>query len=219
MAIEGNSQKAKREQTQEPAPDNSERTLKPVADGKITKRKEGFLEKWFKQDGGNIKDFLIETILIPGLIDGISGIGDILIDSFTEGVSQVFENKGFLAKSGKSKSGHTSYNEISKKKRRSRYDDEDDDEDDDGRSYDNVRVRTEREAKQVIAELRDLIADREYGYATVANLYELTDNMVTYTDHRYGWTSLNSATYVRTRNREKPWLLKLPRPKDLSDIK
>ena len=161
---------------------------------------------------------LVESIVIPSLMDGVSGIGEILIDSFTEGISQLFEKKGFLAKTGKSKSGHTAYNEVSKRKSRYR-DNDDDDEDDDDRSYDNIRVKTEREAKQVIAELREQIADKEYGYATVANLYELTDNMVTYTDHRYGWTSLNSATYVRTRNREKPWLLKLPRPKDLSDIK
>lgn len=214
MAIESNSQKAK----EAAPPEKNDRKLKPVADGKIVQRKPSLLEKWFKQDSGTIKDFLVESIVIPSLMDGVSGIGEILIDSFTEGISQLFEKKGFLAKTGKSKSCHTAYNEVSKRKSRYR-DNDDDDEDDDDRSYDNVRVKTEREAKQVIAELRELIDDKEYGYATVANLYELTDNVVTYTDHRYGWTSLNSATYVRTRNREKPWLLKLPRPKDLSDIK
>lgn len=217
MAIEGNSHKERAPQK----PEKAERTVKPVADGTIEKKKTGILERWLKQDGLNIREFVIETIIIPSLIDGISGIGDILIDSITEGISQVFENKGFLSKTTKSRSGNTRYNDISSKKRSRRHlrDDDDDYEDaDDDRSYDNVHVRTEREAKAVIAELRDLIADPDYGYATVANLYELTDNVVAFTDHRKGWTSLNSATYVRTRNREKPWLLKLPRPKDLSDI-
>jgi hypothetical protein len=218
MAIEGNSFKDRT------AP-KADRVLKPVADGKIDeKRKSSLLERWFKDDSSTIRDFLIESIVIPSLLDGISGIGEIIIDSFTDGISTIFENKGFGSTSRKSRSGHTDYRGAStnRRRRRDRDRDDEDDYDDEERSYDNVRVKTEREARNVINELKDLIADRDYGYATVANLYELTDNIVVHTDHRYGWTKLDHDTrdyYVRTGHREKPWLLRLPRPKDLSDFK
>ncbi len=220
MAIEGNSYRSKESDTTTPQEKN-ERTVAPVADGSIEKKKPGYFEKWLKKDSGTIKDFLMETILIPGLLDGIAGIGEIIIDSLTEGVSKLFENRGFMSDS-RSKSGVTRYHDISKRKRQRSMDEDDDyNYDDDDLTYDNVRVESESKAKRVIAELRDLIADPEYKYCTVANLYELTNNadVITSEDHNHGWTKLDSATYVRTKNRKKPWLLRLPRPKDIKNIK
>lgn len=219
MAIEGNSFKDKSEPSVK-----SDRVMKPVADGKMEpKKKPSFLEKWFKDDSDSIKEFLIESIVIPSLLDSISGVGEIIIDGFVDGITTVFENKGFGSRSRKSRSDHTDYSGASKRRRRRRdRDDEDDYDEDDERSYDNVRLKTEREARQVIEELKELIADRHYGYATVANLYELTDNIVVSTDHRWGWTKLDHDTrdyYVRTGHPKKPWLLRLPRPKDLSSFK
>lgn len=220
MAIEGNSFR-ERETEPKDQQEKAERKMEPVADGSIEKKKPGYFEKWLKKDSGTIKDFLMETILIPGILDGIAGIGDIIIDSLTSGISQLFEKRGFLSDI-RSKSGSTRYSDISKKRRRRSSDDDDDDDyDNDELTYDNVRVESELKAKRVIAELRDLIADPEYRYCTVANLYELTNNadVVTSEDHNHGWTKLDSATYVRTKNRKKPWLLRLPRPKDIRNIK
>lgn len=219
MAFEGNSFKEKESEVETPQ-EKGERVVTPVADGSIEKKKPGYFEKWFKKDSGTIKDFLMETILIPGLLDGISGIGEIIIDSLTEGISQLFERRGFLS-DVRSKNGVTRYHDISKRKRRNSDDDDEYDYDNDDLTYDNVRVESETKARRVIAELRDLIADPEYKYCTVANLYELTNNadVITSEDHNHGWTKLDSATYVRTKNRKKPWLLRLPRPKDIKNIK
>lgn len=219
MPIEGNSHK---EREAKPA-EKTERQLKPVANGTIEKRKPSFIEKWFKSDAKTIREFLIESIVLPSLIDGISGIGDILIDSFSDGISTIFEKNGFTTRNRK-KNDHTDYSGASKR-RRSRRDRDDDynDEDDSSISYDNVRVRTKREAEDVIDELKALIADKEYGCASIANLYELTSNkeFITYPDHRLGWTKLNrpaSDYYVRTNHRDKPYLLRLPTPKDISEF-
>ena len=89
--------------------------------------------------------------------------------------------------------------------------------DEDDRSYDNVHVKTEREAMKVKKQLQERI--EETGYTSVANLYELTGNYHTWIDTEYGWTSLNSMTWYRTKNRERPWLLILPRPKYIRDLK
>lgn len=221
MAIEGNSHKSKETKS----PERKNRVLKPVASGSIDKNKPGLIQKWLSRDGDTIKEFIIETIVIPGLIDGVAGIGDIIIDSFTDGISRIFENMGFGSGSGRSKSNGTSYNNISKKKKYRRRDRDDYDEDDnEERSYNNVRVRTKREAENVIEELKAMIADPNYGgCATIADLYELTDNgdVVCHTDSRYGWTKLGQPTenyFVHTKHREKPWLLRLPQPKDLNNI-
>lgn len=216
MPIESNSRKAK--EMEKP-----ERTMKPVVEsGSTEKSKPGFFERWLKDDGKTIKDFFIESIVLPGILDSISGIGEIIIDGFSDGVSALFEKNGFESMGSKGRSSHTDYTRASKRKsRRDRDRDLDDDDYSDSISYDNVRVKSEREARRVIEELKVLIADREYGYATVANLYELTDNKdyVTHPDHDHGWTKLDHNTsdyYVYTKHPKKPYLLRLPVPKDIS---
>lgn len=215
MPLEGNSHKEKESERNH----SKNKPMSPVAHGKIEKKKDGLLMSFLRQDGDNIKEYVIETIVIPGILDAIGGIGDIVLDSLSEVIGLAFEKKGFSS-SEKRHGGKTDYRSMSKKKKGRRFykdDDDIDEEDDDERSYDNVRVKTEREARDVIEKLRERID--EVGYATVANLYELTENIVTWTDHQHGWTSLNSADWVRTRDRKKPWLLVFPKPKSLKDLK
>lgn len=92
-----------------------------------------------------------------------------------------------------------------------------DDDEDDERSYDNIHVKTEREAMNVKRQLQERI--EENGYASIASLYKLTGHYHTWSDSERGWVSLNSMTWHRTKNREYPWLLILPRPKDIRDLK
>ena len=221
MALDGNSHREKDARPPAKQPDE----MKPVADGKIEK-KGGFIANLIKEDGDNIKEYFFETIVIPSILDAISGIGGIVLDSVTDTIEFLFENKGYSGSSKrKSKGkGHTNYSSISSNKSRksSRYrrdddDEDDDDEDDSEHSYDNVHVKSEREAEEVKRRLQERI--EETGYATVANLYQLTGNYHTWTDSEKGWTSLNSMSWTRTRNRKRPYLLILPRPKDIRDLK
>lgn len=219
MALEGNSH---RERDERPSAKQSDE-MKPVADGRINKN-DGFFANLLKNEGDNIREYFFETIVIPGILDAISGIGGIILDGVTDTIELIFENKGFSSGKRKSK-GHTSYSSIStsKKSNGSRYknrrddDDEDDEDSDDNHSYDNVRVKTEKEAADVKKRLQERIQDT--GYATVANLYQLTGNYHTWTDSEKGWTSINSMSWTRTRDRKRPWLLILPKPKDIRDLK
>ena len=222
MAFDGNSHREKDAKDTRP-PSNQSDEMKPVADGKIEK-KGRFLASLLKEDSDNIREYFFETIVIPGILDAISGIGGIVLDSVTDTIELLFENKGYSGSSKRKSKGHTNYSSISSNKSRksSRYrrddDDEDDDEEDDSEhSYDNVHVKTEREAEEVKRRLQERI--EETGYATVANLYQLTGNYHTWTDSERGWTSLNSMSWTRTRNRKRPYLLILPRPKDIRDLK
>lgn len=222
MALDGNSHREKDAKDSRP-PSKQYDEMKPVADGKIEK-KGGFLASLLKEDGDNIREYFFETIVIPGILDAISGIGGIVLDSVTDTIELLFENKGYSGSSKRKSKGHTNYSSISSNKSRksSRYRRDDDDEDDDNEddsehSYDNVHVKTEREAEEVKRRLQERI--EETGYATVANLYQLTGNYHTWTDSERGWTSLNSMSWTRTRNRKRPYLLILPRPKDIRDLK
>lgn len=223
MAFDGNSHREKDAKDSRP-PSKQPDEMKPVADGKIEK-KGGFLASLLKEDSDNIREYFFETIVIPGILDAIGGIGGIILDSVTDTIELLFENKGYSG-SGKRKSkGHTNYSSISSNKsRKSNHyrrddDDEEDEYEDDGNEhrYDNVHVRSEKEAADVKRELLDRI--QETGYATVANLYQLTGNYHTWADSERGWTSLNSMSWTRTRNRKRPYLLILPKPKDIRDLK
>lgn len=222
MPLDGNSHREKDAKESRP-PSKQPEEMKPVADGKIEK-KGGFLASLLKEDSDNIREYFFETIVIPGILDAISGIGGIVLDSVTDTIELLFENKGYSGSSKRKSKGHTNYSSISSNKSRksSRYHRDDDDEDDDNEddsehSYDNVHVKTEREAEEVKRRLQERI--EETGYATVANLYQLTGNYHTWTDSERGWTSLNSMSWTRTRNRKRPYLLILPRPKDIRDLK
>lgn len=222
MAFDGNSHREKDAKDSRP-PSKQPDEMKPVADGKIEK-KGGFLVSLLKEDGDNIREYFFETIVIPGILDTISGIGGIILDSVTDTIELLFENKGHSGSGKRKGKGHTNYSSISSNKsrkynhyRRDDDDEEDDNEDDSEHSYDNVHVKTEREAEEVKRRLQERI--EETGYATVANLYQLTGNYHTWTDSERGWTSLNSMSWTRTRNRKRPYLLILPRPKDIRDLK
>ena len=211
MAFEGNSHRdsANRNKSEKPEP------RKPET------KEGGFLLSFIKSDSETIKEYLIETIVIPGIMDAIGGIGGIVLDSLSEAVSLIFEKQGFNADE-KRRGGYTAYHKIGKQKyngahRFRKDEDEVDEDDEEERTYDNVRVKTEREAKDIIRALKDRIESN--GYATVGDLFKEAGDIVTWADHQRGWTKLDSASWVRTRDRHKPWLLVLPKPKSISDLK
>lgn len=62
------------------------------------------------------------------------------------------------------------------------------------------------EAEDVLMSLNELID--VYGKASVADLYDLVGISGRYTDVKYGWTNLMTASHTRVRD---GYLLKLPR--------
>ncbi len=207
------------------------KAMETVANGRPDKHKDSFLYSLFKRDGDSIREYVIETVVIPGIMDTIDGIGGIVLEGLTEAVGFIFEKNGFGSSDSstrRSRGGRTNYRSISNKKsdrgsrRYRRYDDDDDDDCDDEEErlrYNNVRVRTRKEAEDVIFQLRERI--KETGYATVANLYELTDNEseIVWTDDEKGWSKLDSADWTKTRDRRRPYLIILPKPKNVNDLR
>ena len=71
---------------------------------------------------------------------------------------------------------------------------------------DNIILSSRGEAESVLARMDELVYT--YGLVRVADLYDLVGVTGDYTDNKYGWTSLRTATIVRVRD---GYQIKLPR--------
>lgn len=75
-----------------------------------------------------------------------------------------------------------------------------------GYSYDDIILYNRGDAEDVIYRMEELIS--MYGLVSVADLYELVGITGSYTDNKYGWYDIRSASVVRVRD---GYLLKFPK--------
>lgn len=169
--------------------------LEKIVTGTVkSKKKNGFLGMFFSGDLMDIKDYILQDVIIPAIKNTIE-----------DSVSMML-NGGTRKNSRKPTSSRISY--------RSYYEREENDREryrkDHGYSCNDVILESRTEAEEVIARLDELID--VYGMASVADLYDLVGISGQYTDNKYGWTDVRSATHVRVRD---GYLLKMPRAKPL----
>ena len=183
--------------------EKQEKEIKQVVNSPAKTRKKSearkFADSFIAEDAGNVGSYILKEVLIPSAKKLIADITKNAIDMFLYGDTD----------RPKKKSGsRISYRDY--------YDDRDRDRRDDRRSssrsrssleYDEIVLDTRGEAELVLDELDRIIA--RYQFASVADLYEIAgidnDN---YTLHRYGWSSLRSATIKRIRD---GYLLVMPK--------
>lgn len=77
-------------------------------------------------------------------------------------------------------------------------------------NFDEIKLETRGEAEEVLSNLVDLTID--YGMATVADLYDMVGIKEDFTDNKYGWTDLRTASVTLVRG---GYLINLPRPQVL----
>lgn len=78
-----------------------------------------------------------------------------------------------------------------------------------GYSYDDVVFDNRGEAEEVLMKMEECIAT--YGMVCVSDFYDLVGITGNYTDQKYGWVDLRSATVVRLRTGDGGYMIKLPR--------
>ena len=173
--------------------------VEKVVKGVVKKKKSGFLNSFLSDDIADIKDYIIQDVLIPAAKKAID-------DIVSNGISMLLYGETGRGRKS-SLASRVSY--------RSYYDDRDRSDPKDReknvsrtrvREYDDIILETRAEAEEVISRLDELI--EVYGIASVADLYELVGISGQHTDNKYGWTSVRDATHVRVRD---GYLLKLPR--------
>lgn len=183
--------------------EKQEKEIKQVVNSPAKTRKKSearkFADSFIAEDAGNVGSYILKDVLIPSAKKLIADITKNAIDMFLYGDTD---------RPKKRSGSRISYRDY--------YDDRDRDRRDDRRSssrsrssleYDEIVLDTRGEAELVLDELDRIIA--RYQFASVADLYEIAgiDNN-NYTLHRYGWSSLRSATIKRIRD---GYLLVMPK--------
>lgn len=193
---------------------NSYKSKEEIKDKKIEKIVKGntkykkkscikqFTDGFIQEDINHVGSYILIDILIPAVKKAIS-------DVVTNGIDMILYGETGRTKK-KSQSSNISY--------RSFYDKDKDSERDKyyswnrSRSYDDVIIEDRAEAEEVLSRMDELIS--VYGMVSVADFYELVGINGNYTDNKYGWTDIRSATVVRARG--GGYIIKLPKAMPLN---
>lgn len=177
-----------------------EKKVEKIITGSARHQKKSGIQKltnvFVPDDVENVKSYIFEDIVVPA-------VKDIILDAVRAflGVNNRSGSKG----STSSKVSYRKYYEENNRRdygeTRART----------GYEYDDVVVETRGEAEDVLARMDELII--EYGLVSVADLYDLVGISGNYTDNKYGWDSIRTASVVRVRD---GYMIKLPRVKALN---
>lgn len=197
-----NSHASKEKGRTENAP--AEKNVEKIVTGKATVKKRGATKKLADiivvEDVRSVCEHIVMDVLIPKakdlLVDVICGGINMFAygDRGSGGRRSIAERYGY-------RSGYTNYNRLS-----DRRDLRPMTRNEPGRSYDDIYLESKGEAEAVLDRMFELLD--EYGTVSVADLYDLVGVTGNFTDCKFGWTDLRSATTVRTRD---GYMLKLPR--------
>ena len=176
--------------------ETSEKRVEKVISGTAkTKKNEvrKFRDVFISEDISNVKFYVLMDVLVPAIKNAI-------VDIVTDGVNMIFGTGSGRKKT--SGSNYVSYRDYSRETKR------DDNRVSSGRfAYDDILFPSRGEADAVLEQMDAII--EEYGYVTVADMYDMADLNAPYTGNRYGWTSVRRAEIVRVRGGD--YIIKLPR--------
>lgn len=170
-----------------------EKKVEAVARSKGTRKRNKFVDSVISEEASNVKNYIVDDVLIPSLKKAIS-------DVVTNGIDMIlYGETGHTKKSGASKVSYRSYYDYGNSRERTSYRSA-------GYDFDDLVFETRGEAELVLDNLFEIL-DR-YRVATVADLYDLAGSPGRYTDNKFGWTDLGRAEVVRIRD---GYVIKLPR--------
>jgi hypothetical protein len=181
--------------------DKKTKNIQKVVQGKvITKKKSPFkklMGTFVGEDVGSVSSYVIHDVLIPAaksaITDMVQGGIEMLIYGEKKG-NRTTRDRGRSIVNYNSMSSYNRRDDVDRSRNRARH------------SFDDIILKSRGEAEEVLSNLVDLTID--YGQASVSDLYELVGITANFTDNRYGWTDLSSASVSRVR---EGYMLNLPR--------
>lgn len=181
----------------------SEKKLEKVISGTAKKRKKSefkkFTDVFVAEDVENVKSYILMDVLVPAVKKAISDIVTNGVDMALYGESRHQTNKSTASK--------VSYRNYYDRKEEPHYHDRySSNRARTGYDYDDIILDTRGEAESVLDRMGELI--ETYKMASVADLYELVGMTGNYTDNKYGWTNISTASIVRIRD---GYVIKMPR--------
>lgn len=172
-----------------------EKKVEKIVSGSVKAKKKSGLQKitniFVPEDVDNVKSYIVEDIVVPA-------VKDIILDAV----------RAFLGVNGKSGNRSSTASKVSYRKY---YDDNRREYNSPTRTrtgyeYDDIILDNRGEAEDVLSRMDELVAT--YGMVCVADLYDLVGINGNYTDNKYGWTDIRSATVVHVRD---GYMIKLPK--------
>ena len=191
-----NSHKSKENQKGSIPEKKVEKVIAGTAKSKKKSEIRKFTDVFISEDVNNVKSYILLEVLVPAIKKAIS-------DIVTNGIDMIL-----YGETGKTKSNST----ASKISYRSYYDGGNGRRDystvrtKTGYNYDDIILDNRGEAEDVLLRMDELIST--YGLVSVADLYDLVGVTGNYTDNKYGWTDIRSASVIRVRD---GYMLKLPK--------
>lgn len=191
-----NSHKYREEQKQAA----KEKKIEKVVSNPVTIKKKSeirkFADVFISEDMDAVKSHAVNEVLVPTIKKAI-------VDIVTDGINMIFfGSTGRDKKRGSS--GYVSYNSYSSGTKADRFASESNTST--GIDLDSIVFKYRGEAEAALSQLRDVI--EEFGFTTIADLYDMVDRTAPHTANRYGWTNLNNADVVRVRD---GYVIKLPK--------
>lgn len=171
-----------------------EKKVEKIVSGSVKSKKKNGIQKitdvFIPEDVDNVKTYVFEDVIVPA-------VKDIILDT-------VRAFLGIDKKSGRNSN-------ASKVAYRSYYD-KDNRRDSNatrirtGYDFDDIILDNRGEAEDVLARMDELIDT--YGLVSVADFYDLVGVSGNYTDNKYGWSNIRSASVIRVRD---GYMIKLPK--------
>lgn len=194
-----NSHKFKEEQ-KAIATAEEKKKVEKVVKGKVRIREKSefrkFADLFLPEDVTNVKQFIIQDVLVPALKKVVSDTVDTILYG------------------GAKRSNSSTSDKVSYSKYYDRFDSKGDRRPSEARvgglSFGDLVFETRGEALDVLTRMEELV-DR-YGMVSVADMYEMADKSCEYTGNRYGWTSVRGADVVRAGGRDGGFIIRLPKP-------
>ena len=179
--------------------------VEKVIKGRVLQKKKSFgkklVETFIGEDINSVGSYILYDVLIPAAKSTISdmvqgGIEMLLFGERKGSRTKRDGNRSFVNYGGMSSSSSYRREErYVKPQIRNTH------------NFDDIVLANRGEAEQVLSHLVDLVID--YGQASVADLYDLVGITSNFTDNKYGWDDLSSASVSRSR---EGYLLNLPKP-------
>ena len=169
--------------------------IQSVVQGKVKARNKTLGNKirslFLARDVDELKSYIVEDIVYPGMVKAAHGAVDMVFNRDVRTYNSDRRGNTVIRYDKASQNSHRNYEDRSYIKKR---------------DFRDLTFETRGDAEEVLSNLVDLI--KEYDKASIADLYDLCEITSTFTDNKYGWTDLSSASVRRVSD---GYILDLPR--------
>lgn len=195
--LPGNSNKAK----------SDDKNVQKIVTGEVSTRKKSLgsriAETFTGDDARSVGQYVLFEVVIPT-------VKQLMFDAFTQGFERSLFGESSRARGTtiNGRASYTPYNRVSKPEPQARTLSQQ------ARathSFQEIVMQDRGEAELVVDHLAELVS--QYGQATVSDFYGLVGVTGSFTDDKWGWTSMAGS---RVRRVNGGYLIELPRTTDLS---